>query len=158
MVTSGATPSETPARTPDATPAPPVLARYGSENTYYEHFVAALARGELAIQQCDACSYLRWPPTRACTECLSPQWHWQDVDGRGEIWSVAVYEHAYGSHRQVPYNVVMVRLDCGVTMVSTVVGTDDLSLAPGWRVVADLDGPGPGLARLVFRLDEAVAR
>jgi len=32
-----------------------------------------------------------------------------------------------------------------------VVGTPDLELAPGQRVVADLAGPGPGLAQLVFR-------
>ncbi len=131
-----------------------VLARYGSEDTYYREFVRRVRSGELAVQQCDACGYLRWPPARACQECLDPSWHWQEVDGHGELWSVVVYERRYGSHRPVPYNVVLVRLDCGVTMLSTVVGTPDTDLAPGRRVVADLSGPGPGLARLVFRTDE----
>jgi uncharacterized OB-fold protein len=137
---------------------PPVLARYGSENRYYEEFVDRLRRGELAVQQCDSCGYLRWPPTRACTECLATEWHWQPVDGHGEIWSVAVYERRYGSHRPVPYNVVLVDLDCGVTMLSTVTGTDDAAIEPGQRVVADTGGPGPGLARLAFRLDQAEPR
>ena len=135
--------------------AEPVLRRYGSENELYETFVAALGEGVLAIQDCDQCGYLRWPPTRACPECWSTEWHWQPVSGTGEIWSVAVYQRSYGTHRQVPYNVVLVRLDEGVDMLSTVVGADDLSISPGQRVRADLNGPGPGLARLVFRLDQA---
>jgi uncharacterized protein len=136
----------------------PVLRRYGSENELYEAFVAALGEGVLAIQACDQCRYLRWPPTRACPECWSTAWHWQPVSGTGEIWSVAVYQRSYGSHRPVPYNVVLVRLDEGVDMLSTVVGADDLSISPGQRVRADLNGPGPGLARLVFRLDQAADR
>jgi uncharacterized protein len=131
-----------------------VLARYGSEDALYREFVRRVRDGELAVPQCDSCHYLRWPPTRACPECLGETWHWQQIDGLGEIWSVAGYERAYGSHREVPYNVVLVKLDCGVTMLSTVVGaaTPD-EVAPGARVAADLGGPGPGLAHLVFRLD-----
>jgi uncharacterized OB-fold protein len=134
-----------------------VLHRYGSEDTYYREFVRRIGAGEFAVQQCDSCGYLRWPPTRACTECLAEDWHWQEIDGHGEIWSVSVYERAYGSHRKPPYNVVVVRLDDAVTMLSTVVGTPDTELAPGQRVVADLNGPGPGLAHLVFRRDDADA-
>jgi hypothetical protein len=130
-----------------------VLDAYGSADTYYREFVRRARAGELAVQQCDGCGYLRWPPTRACTECLSDEWHWQPVDGHGRIWSVAVYERGYGSHRETPYNVALVELDCGVTMLSRIVGTPDLELAPDQRVVADLDGPGPGLAQLVFRRD-----
>lgn len=130
-----------------------VLARYGSEDAYYRAFVERLGAGELAVQQCEVDGYLRWPPTRACNECLSDRWHWQPVDGHGSIWSVAVYERKYGARQRVPYNVVLVTLDCGVTMLSTVDGTENLSIEAGQRVVADLNGPGPGLARLVFRLD-----
>lgn len=137
---------------PPAPAADRVLSRYGSEDVYYREFVRRVRAGELAIQQCDDCGYLRWAPTRACTECLGVDWHWQEVDGHGRIWSLAIYERAYGSHRQVPYNVVLVRLDCGVNMLSTVVHDGpDTDLAPGQRVVADLNGPGPGLAHLVFR-------
>lgn len=139
-----------------AQPSEPVLRRYGSENELYETFVAALGDGVLAIQACDQCGYLRWPPTRACPECWSTGWRWQPVSGAGEIWSVAVYQRGYGSHRPVPYNVVLVRLDEGVDMISTVVGADDLSIKPGQRVLADLNGAGPGLARLVFRIEAPV--
>jgi uncharacterized protein len=133
-----------------------VLDRYGSEDGYYREFVRRVQAGELAVQQCDACGYLRWPPTRACPECLDPEWHWQEIDGHGEIWSVAIYHRAYGSPRKPPYNVVVVRLDNGVTMLSTVVHDGpETDLAPGQRVVADLHGPGPGLAHLVFRRDGA---
>lgn len=134
-----------------------VLGRYGSEDVYYREFVRRVKAGEFAVQQCDSCGYLRWPPTRACNECLSGTWHWQEVERGGVLWSVAVYERKYGSHRTVPYNVVVVTLDCGVNMLSTVVHDGpDTDLAPGQRVVADLDGPGPGLAHLVFRLVDEV--
>lgn len=137
--------------TPPEQPAEPILRRYGSEDAYYREFVRRVQAGELVVQCCDTCGYLRWPPTRACPECLGEPWHWQPVEGHGEVWSVAVYERRYGSHRPVPYNVALVQLACGVTMLSTVVGTPDLELAPGQRVYADLNGPGPGLAHLVFR-------
>jgi uncharacterized protein len=127
------------------------LNRYGSEEALYAEFAARARAGELAVQRCSDCSYLRWPPARACPQCWSGQWRWEPVGGAGTIWSVAVYERKYGSHRPVPYNVVLVELDAGPVMLSTVVGTPDLELAPGQRVVADLAGPGPGLAQLVFR-------
>lgn len=128
-----------------------VLARYGSEDEYYREFVKRLGDNELAIQQCDECGYLRWPPTRACPECWADKWHWQPVDGKGKIWSVAIYERSYGSHRKVPYNVALVKLDCGPTMLSTIVGTTEPQ--PDQRVKARFDGEGPGLARLVFEAD-----
>jgi uncharacterized OB-fold protein len=130
-----------------------ILGRYGSEDELYREFIDRVGSGTLAVQRCAACGYLRWPPTRACPQCWSADWSWEPVDGHGTIWSVAVYERAYGSHRSVPYNVVLIDLDAGPTMLSTVVGASDLDLVPGQRVVADLHGPGPGLARLVFRLD-----
>ncbi len=130
-----------------------ILGRYGSEEALSQQFIEQTRSGRLAVQRCSSCGYLRWPPTRACPECWSAGWRWEPVDGRGTIWSVAVYERSYGSHRSVPYNVVLIGLDVGPTMLSAVVGASDLDLAPGQRVVADLHGPGPGLARLVFRLE-----
>jgi uncharacterized OB-fold protein len=130
-----------------------ILGHYGSEDALYRQFIDQVRSGTLAVPRCASCGYLRWPPTRACPQCWSAEWSWEPVDGHGTIWSVAVYQRAYGSHRSVPYNVVLVDLDAGPTMLSTVVGASDLDLAPGQRVVADLHGPGPGLAQLVFRLD-----
>jgi uncharacterized OB-fold protein len=129
------------------------LSRYGSEDALYRQFIEQVQAGRLAVQRCSGCGYLRWPPTRACPQCWSPDWRWDPIDGHGAIWSVAVYQRSYGSRRAVPFNVVLVDLDAGPTMLSTVVGADDLELAPGQRVVADVDESGSGLAQLVFRLD-----
>lgn len=130
-----------------------ILRRYGTEDALYRQFIDQARSGRLAVQGCSACGYLRWPPTRACPECWSAEWRWEPIDGHGTIWSIAVYERSYGSHRSVPYNVVLVDLDAGPAMLSTVVDVSDLELAPGQRVFADLHGPGPGLAQLVFRLE-----
>ena len=94
--------------------------------------------GRLALPHCDACGNVFWPPSEVCPDCLSDAVGWDEVDGRGTVWSVAVYHRAYTAalEAQVPYECVLVELDCGPRMISRFVSTGGGNAVPGQRVIA----------------------
>lgn len=87
------------------------------------------ARGELRIQRCSACDLRRMPPRPMCPACGSFDSEWQQMSGRGRVWSVAIPHppllSAYAE--QAPYNVVIVELDEGPRMHGRLVPETDLS-------------------------------
>ena len=99
-------------------------------------FWAALREGELRIQYCDACSELRHPPRPVCARCGSPARGWQTVTGAGEVWSFTVVHPptlpAFAD--RTPYGAVVVRLDEGVFLVSSLLDCPVDQLAVGTRV------------------------
>ena len=86
----------------------------------FRSFWQACARGELAIQRCDACRRLRHYPQPRCPHCRSDRWSWQPVSGRGEVYSYAVCHRAFhpAFAGAVPYVVATVELEEGVRMVA----------------------------------------
>jgi len=76
---------------------------------YYAH-----ARSHrLVVRKCTACGLLRYPPTHACPWCTALGWAWQEVSGRGTIYSYEIVVHAIqpGFKELAPYPVVLVELD-----------------------------------------------
>jgi uncharacterized OB-fold protein len=92
-------------------------------------FWEATARGELAMQTCQHCGLMRFPPRPMCARCRSTQRSWTVVSGRGEIWSFVVAHPpllpAYAA--LAPYNVITVALEEDPTL--RLVG--NLVTAPG---------------------------
>ena len=102
----------------------------------------------MTLPRCGACDNLFWPPSDVCPECLSDAVVWDDVDGRGTVWSDAVYHRAYTAALadEVPYQCILVELDCGPRMISRFVPNHGGSAVPGQRVVAtraELTAAGP---------------
>src|SRR5689334_13371086 len=90
--------------------------------TLAPYFAAARA-GRLVVQRCAGCGALRFPPRELCSGCLATEATWQEVSGRGEIFSYNVMHQVYhpGFAAAVPYAVVVVKLDEGPKIVSNVV-------------------------------------
>lgn len=108
-------------------------------------FWAAAQKGRLVVQRCAECGELRYPPTGRCPRCLSAEWGWHEVSGRGELLSYVVVHQKYHAAwaDRVPYNVVLVQLDEGPRMFSNVEPLFHLDLEVGMRVRAvfvDEDG------------------
>jgi uncharacterized OB-fold protein len=63
---------------------------------------------------------------------------WEPLSGKGAVWSVAVYEHAYhpAFRDELPYVCALVELDEGPRLVSRLVDADPDSVTPGLRVEA----------------------
>lgn len=103
-----------------------------------EHWQGAKRR-ELRVQRCEACSRLRFPAARYCSHCLSEKSQWVTLSGRGEIWSHCTFHRVYfkGFEHDMPWQVVLVKLDEGVMLYSNLVGVPrDADIPIGMRVKA----------------------
>jgi uncharacterized OB-fold protein len=79
-------------------------------------------RGELRLQRCESCRQWRFPPEPRCPNCLSTEYSWDAVSGRGTVWSWIVMHRQYfaGLAHLLPYNVALIQLDEGPLMMSNV--------------------------------------
>ncbi len=104
-------------------------------------FWDAVERGELQVQRCESCGELRYPPAERCPRCLSPEWRWQQVSGRGELLSYTVVHQRYHPAwaDRVPYNVALVQLDEGPRMFSNVLPLSRTDLEVGMRLRVTFD-------------------
>lgn len=104
-------------------------------------FWDACRNHQLTIQQCDSCGHRRWPIGPACTVCLALESTWVPLAGTGEVWSWITYHQAFNSTfaDDVPYNVALIRLDEGHTMVSNLVEVDADDIRIGERVEVVFD-------------------
>ncbi|AVP71409.1 Zn-ribbon domain-containing OB-fold protein [Prescottella equi] len=83
-------------------------------------FWAAARQSRLVIQRCEACGVLRHYPQQRCPRCLSAEWNWREIAGRGVIHSFTVTHQAFHPSwaDRVPYVVATVELDESVRMVT----------------------------------------
>ncbi|MPZ62017.1 MAG: hypothetical protein GEU93_12140 [Propionibacteriales bacterium] len=96
------------------------------------------AGGELVLQRCARCGYLRYPPAPLCPECLSRDAGWVTDSGAGEIWSFCVYRRAFTAPFAdlVPYVVALVVLDSGPELITNVADSSPDEIRVGLRGVA----------------------
>ena len=83
-----------------------------NDSEWREYFTLARSH-RLMLRKCGACSLLRYPPSHGCPWCASLEWTWQEVSGRGHIYSYEIVAHAIqpGFKEAAPYAVVLVELD-----------------------------------------------
>lgn len=86
-------------------------------------FLAAAREHRLLVQRCERCGALRFPPREICSRCLATDATWVDVSGRGEIFTFNVMHQVYhpAFAHEVPYAVVVVKLDEGPKITSNLV-------------------------------------
>ncbi|MBI1203437.1 MAG: SDR family oxidoreductase [Rhodopseudomonas sp.] len=81
---------------------------------------AAAAEGRFALQVCQDCAAVVYPPRDACPSCLSARLPFRDVDPRGKLTvetTVRVSPEPYFRER-VPWRVGLVKLDVGPMVVA----------------------------------------
>lgn len=115
----------------------------GGETAPHQGFLDRLATGTLAYQRCRGCASAVFPPRVLCPACGNAGLAWQVSDGRGSVYSTSVLSPRDGE----PYTVVLVDLDEGFRMMSTVVRTPAAQVRIGMRVQAL---PEPEHQRVVF--------
>jgi uncharacterized OB-fold protein len=78
----------------------------------------------LLIPRCDDCGHSWFPPSRLCPNCNSGRFAWQQVGGRGKVFSFVVFHRVYhpGFTGEVPYVVALIELDEGPRLLSNIVG------------------------------------
>ncbi len=108
-----------PART---IPAPPM-------NPEVQPFFDAVAKGKLLVKRCTACGERHHYPRAICPYCGSDRTEWQEVSGRGTIYSYSVMRRV-----PAPYALAYVTLDEGPTMLTNLVDCDFDKLRIGQKV------------------------
>lgn len=84
------------------------------------------AERRLLVQHCLTCGAFQSVPQRYCRKCRGSEFDWQESEGQGRVHTYTVVHHpaAPALRDQVPYVVVVVKLDdCGGAMlISNLVG------------------------------------
>lgn len=140
------------------------------DDTEMRPYLEAAGRGALALRSCDGCGLLRFPPGPGCPWCSCEDSHWEEVTGRGSIYSYEIVTHAVqpGFAQEVPYPVVLVELDVqrgipssdeGIRIIGNLVGADfrpetEDRVAINARVEAVFQPIGEGLALPQWRLSD----
>ena len=114
-------------------------------------FWEGVAHGELRIQRCADCSQLRHPPRPMCSACQSTAWDTVTSTGRGEIYSYATHHHPPLPGIKLPLTAVLVALEEGVRIVSTLTGTPPDDVRIGMPVEVVFEDVDQDLVLPVFR-------
>ena len=79
----------------------------------------AAERGEFALQVCDDCGAVQYPPREACRSCLSVRLEWRRQDGGGELIAATTLRHSNEPYfrRRLPWRIALVRLDVGPVVI-----------------------------------------
>jgi uncharacterized OB-fold protein len=79
----------------------------------WKEFYAHARAGKLVARKCTACGLMRYPPTHACPWCMELAWTWQELSGKGTVYSYEIVHHAIqpGFKDSTPYATVLVELD-----------------------------------------------
>lgn len=116
-------------------------------------FWDAAHRHELVAQRCVDCGAFRFPAREVCSRCLSRRVEWRRVSGRGRVFSVAIMHQA--NHpwfaARAPYAVVVVELEEGVRMLSSLVGREPGAIEIGMPVEVTFEDVSPEISLPVFR-------
>ncbi|MDO9100168.1 MAG: zinc ribbon domain-containing protein, partial [Caldisericota bacterium] len=78
-------------------------------------FVRALRQGRFVLQVCADCGGTSSPARLHCQSCRSAKLVWRAAATSGKLVASTTYQKQYDHDyfRKVPYNVVLVKLDCG---------------------------------------------
>lgn len=114
-------------------------------------YFEAAREHRLLIQQCKACGSLQHPPWPSCAKCGSFDMGHKEMSGRGEIYSFTVVHSPVVAPFKPPYNVVLVRLEEGVNVVSEIRGVPNDQIRIGMKVEVDFVDVDAGMVLPVFR-------
>ena len=95
----------------------------------------------LALPRCDDCEQFWFPPSRTCPHCLSMNFAFKTVSGRGKVFSFVTFHRVYrpAFTEDVPYVVALVELDEGPRLLTNILGVspDEVRCEMAVEVVFD---------------------
>ena len=103
---------------------------------------AMAAEGRFALQGCEACGRVQYPPRQLCGGCLSPELAWRDVPDGGTLIAGTTLHHSNDVYfrERLPWRLGLVGLECGPTIVAHVM--EDCRIGDRVRMSARLDRSG----------------
>jgi uncharacterized protein len=134
--------------TPTGRPLPPDAGADELDAPFWD----ACRRHELTVMRCGECERAYWPAT-ACVEHGWAPMRWVPASGTGAVHTYTVIHHAYlpWLAHQIPYPVVVVRLEEGPFFHAGLVGCSLEDLHVGMRVEVTFEDIGHGWVLPYFR-------
>ena len=104
-----------------------------------EPYWQGLREHRLLVQRCGGCGKLRHYPRPMCDACYAMDYAWQEIEGKGSVYSWAVTHHPFhpAFKREVPYVTVTAELSDGIRMQAPLADKDASRLALGAAVVVE---------------------
>jgi uncharacterized OB-fold protein len=101
-------------------------------------FWEACGEGRLILQRCRGTGRCFFPPAPVSPFTGRPDWEWVEASGRGTLWSFVVFHQNYfaGMRDEMPYPVVMVKLEEGPYLMTNLAGltAEQLEIGMGLAV------------------------
>ena len=117
-------------------------------------FWDACRENKLLYQRCQACGAALFNPAASCRRCLSPDLSWEESAGQGAVYSWTVVWRPQTPAFTVPYAVIIIDMDEGYQMLSSLIDCDADVLRLGLRVKVDFRPISDEITLPYFRLAE----
>ena len=101
---------------------------------------------ELRLQRCNDCQKYRFPPGPSCDNCLSDNFEWVQVSGRGTVLSWTTFHRGYFPEYPAPHTNIVLELEEGPLFVSSPVDVEppnlklDMAMELRWEDAEDKFG------------------
>ncbi len=116
-------------------------------------FWEAAAEHRLVVQRCTPCGHTRLPPAPVCPACRSTESDWQEVPGRGEVYTYTAVHRPMAAGQDLPFLIAVIALEDagGVRIISNLVDVDPDAVEIGMPVELAWEDMSPDLAVPRFR-------
>ncbi len=113
----------------------------------------AAAEHRLVVQRCGECSHLRLPPAPVCPQCRSAEADWQEISGKGKLYTFTVVHRPVAADQALPFVIAVIELEGaqGLRMISNIVDTPPEELEIGMALEVVWEDMSPDLAVPRFR-------
>lgn len=117
----------------------PIPRRTPTSAPYFD----AARDGRLRLQKCPRDGFFFYPRV-ACPTCLGDDWQWEDVSGRGTVYSYTIDRIGLDATQRsrLPLVVAIIELDEGPRMTSNVVGCAPEDVSVGQAVEVTFEDLG----------------
>ena len=125
----------------------PIL--YPEEKPFWD---AAKAH-QLKLQRCKGCGKVIYPVGPTCPSCLSKEFEWETMSGKGVVDNLIVFHKGWTPYLQtkVPYAVVQVKIAEGPRLTTNMLGIKPEDIKIGMEVEATFEDVTDDVTLLQFQ-------
>lgn len=120
-----------------------------------EEFWQSARDGVLVRPVCDECGRSFFTPQVICPHCLGEQWTYQRSSGHGTVYSSTVVHRAPSPELSVPYELALVDVEEGWSMLANIVNDSSEPTAVGTAVEVTWITIEAGFVLPAFRVHQA---
>lgn len=112
-------------------------------NIETQEFWEGCGQGRFLVPRCNNCAHLIWYPRQFCTECGQMEVTWEEMSGRGSVYSYSISNRGQGEFAEAaPYVLAYVELEEGPRVLTNIVDCDPSTVEVGQAVTVVFEAAG----------------